>query len=77
MVLTCFAVRHRDDDHLLQLVDHNVLQAIADDASIRFEPGFAGNSLLEVPRNEDAKQTVEALLEQNHLSFSVVTCIAY
>jgi hypothetical protein len=76
-MLTCFAVRHQADDHLLQSSDHNLLQAIADEASVKFEPGFAGSSYLEVPWSEDARQAVEARLEQNRMSFSVVTRIAY
>ena len=74
-MLTCFAVSHANQN--LQSSDHTILQAIADEASIRFEPGFAGKSYLEVPTDEDAKQAVEARLEQNCLSFSVVTRIAY
>lgn len=76
-MLTCFAVRHQTDDVLLQSSDHNVLEAIADEASIKFEPGFAGNSYLEVPADENAKQAVVARLEQNRMRFSVVTRIAY
>lgn len=76
-MLTCFAVSHPADDPMRQSSDHNVLQAIADEASVRFEPGFAGNSYLEVPTDKDAKQAVEARLEQSALAFSVVTRIAY
>ena len=76
-MLTCFAVRHQTDDVLLQSFDHNVLQAIADEANIKFEPGFAGNSYLEVPVDEDAKHAVETRLHQNHIPFDVVTRIAY
>jgi hypothetical protein len=76
-MLTCFAVRHQTDDPLTQSSDHQLLQAIADEASIAFEPGFAGSSYLEVPHAEDARHAVEARLEQNRIAFSVVTRIAY
>ena len=74
---TCFAVLHPEDDQILQSSEHSLLQAIADEASLAFEPGFAGRSYLEVPGNEDVKHAVEARLEQNHMSFSVLTRIAY
>jgi hypothetical protein len=73
---TCFAVLHQEDDQFLQSSEHSILQAIADEASINFEPGFAGRSYLDVPGSEDMKQAVEARLEQNHMSFSVLTRIA-
>lgn len=76
-MLKCFAVRHQADDEFLQSSDYNLLQAIANKASIRFEPGFSGSSYLEVPRNEEAKQEVAAQLKQNDLPFYVVTRIAY
>jgi hypothetical protein len=73
---TCFAVVHLEDDQILQSSEHSILQAIADEASLRFEPGFAGRSYLEVPGNDDVKHAVEARLEQNRMSFSVLTRIA-
>jgi hypothetical protein len=76
-MLTCFAVRHQADDLFLQSAEHNLLEAIAEEATIKFEPGFAGNSYLEVPVDENAKQAVVARLEQNRMRFSVVTRIAY
>ncbi|SAL63962.1 hypothetical protein AWB74_03409 [Caballeronia arvi] len=76
-MLTCFAVSHTANDPTLESTDHGILQAIADEASVQFEPGFAGSSYLEVPVDDAAKQAVEARLEQNRMSFSVVTRIAY
>lgn len=76
-MLTCFAVRHQADDEFMQSSEYNLLQAIANEASIKFEPGFSGSSYLEVPRNEEAKQAVAAQLKQNDLPFDVVTRIAY
>ncbi|MFP3555476.1 hypothetical protein SB861_32900 [Paraburkholderia sp. SIMBA_049] len=77
MMLTCFAIHHSTDDEASQSSDRDILQAIADESSLRFEPGFADNSYLDVPGDEDAKRAVEARLEQNCISFSVVTRIAY
>ncbi|SAL86829.1 hypothetical protein AWB74_07863 [Caballeronia arvi] len=74
---TCFAVLHQEGDQSLQSSEHDILQAIADEASLQFEPGFAGRSYLEVPWNDDVKHAVEARLEQNQMSFSVLTRIAY
>ena len=76
-MLTCFVIRHEADDQFLQSSDYNLLQAIANEASIAFEPGFSGSSYLEVPRSEDAKQAVAARLKQNDLPYDVVTRIAY
>ena len=74
---TCFAVMRREDDKILQSSEHSLLQAIADEAKVQFEPGFAGRSFLEVPVNDDVKHAVAARLQQNHMSFSVLTRIAY
>ncbi|EKS70938.1 hypothetical protein BG60_02110 [Caballeronia zhejiangensis] len=76
-MLTCFAVSHTDDDQLVQSAEHEILQAIADEAEVSFEPGFAGKSYLDVPTNADAREAMTARLEQNDMSFSVVTRIAY
>lgn len=76
-MLTCFAVRHQAENHRGRIVDHNLLQAIADEASILFEPGWVETSYLEMPRGEMARQAVEERLRQNQLAFDVVTRIAY
>lgn len=76
-MLTCFAVNHPADEQMLPSDDFNLLQAIADEADVKFEPGFAGSSYLEVPANDVDKDAVLARLEQNSIRFSVVTRIAY
>ncbi|WP_371880885.1 hypothetical protein [Caballeronia sp. S22] len=76
-MLTCFAVRHQADNAIVRTADHNILRAIADEASVRFEPGWVEMSYLEMPRDEMTRQAVEERLRQNQLAFDVVTRIAY
>jgi hypothetical protein len=76
-MLKCYAVRHEDDDNLAQRFEHAILELIASDVCIEFEPGFAGNSYLSMPLDERLRQAVEARMAQNHLKFRVVTRIAY
>lgn len=76
-MLSCFAVRHQAENPTGAIADHTLLQAIADEACIRFEPGWVEISYLEMPPDETAREAVEERLRQNHLSFDVVTRIAY
>jgi hypothetical protein len=76
-MLKCYAVCHDAEDNLAHACEHQILQTIADEVCLEFEPGFAGNSYLGVPSDENLKQTVEARMKQNRLEFQVVTRIAY
>jgi hypothetical protein len=76
-MLKCYAVCHDADDNLAHLGDHELLQSIANEVSLDFDPGFSGDSYLGVPSDENVKRNVEARMQQNRLEFHVVTRIAY
>jgi hypothetical protein len=74
-MLKCFVVNHQAQNRHTD--DHHVLQAIADESGIRFDPGFAGRSYLEVPSDPETKGFVEARLLGNELHFQEMPRIAY
>jgi hypothetical protein len=76
-MLSCFAVRHQAESPTDPIADHTLLQAIADEARIQFEPGWVEISYLEMPPDETAREAVEKRLRHHQLAFDVVTRIAY
>ena len=72
-MLKCFAV----DQQAGNFENHHILQAIADEAGVPFEPGSGNRSYLGVPRCPDKKNVVEARLLAEQISFSELPRIAY
>ena len=72
-----FAVCRSDDDHILQPVQHQFLQALADEVHVKLDAGLAGYSYLEMPADEHGRALVESRLKENAASYRVVTRISY
>ena len=72
-----FAVRHSDDDPMLEPAEHKFLQALANEVRVKCDVGLAGHSFLEMPADEHARATVESRLKDNAFAYRVVTRISY
>ena len=72
-MLKCFAV----DQEAGNFENHHVLQVIAEEAGVVFEPGSGNRSYLGVPSCPDKKNVVEARLMVERISFRELPRIAY
>ena len=71
--MSCIAVDHQT----LAEDNHHILQAIADEAGVNYEPGSGGRSYLAVPRCPTKKRLMEIRLQIEEFLFKEVLRIAY